>query len=115
MPTWDDVVELGTRFPGVEIGTSFGTPALRFKGKGGLCRLRTDPDALVLRVADMGEREALLQGQPEAFFSTPHYDRYPYVLVHLDAVDPGELAELLEEAWRIRAPKRLQATFDADR
>ncbi len=114
MPTWDDVVELGTRLPGVEVATSFGTPALRVRGKG-MCRLRTNPDALVLRVSDLGEREALLQGQPDAFFSTPHYDGHPYVLVRLEAVDPSELAELLEEAWRIRAPKRLVAAYDAER
>lgn len=114
MPTWDDVVEIGTRLPGVEVGTSFGTPALRVRGKG-MCRLRSEPRALVLRVADLGEREALLQGQPDAFFTIPHYDGHPYVLVRLDAVDPGELAELLEEAWRIRAPKRLVAEYDAGR
>jgi hypothetical protein len=115
MPAWDDVVEIATRFPGVELGTSFGTPALKVGTRGGMCRLRSDPDALVLRVSDMGEREALLQGQPEAFFSTPHYDGYPYVLVRLEAVDAGELAELLEEAWRIRAPKRLVAEYEAAR
>jgi hypothetical protein len=114
MPTWEDVVAIGTRLPGVEVGTSFGTPALRAGGKG-MCRLRRDPDALVLRVTDLGEREALLQGQPEAFFSTPHYDGYPYVLVRLEVVDPQELAELLEEAWRLRAPKRLVAQYDAER
>jgi hypothetical protein len=114
MPTWDDVVALGTRFPGVEVGTSFRTPALRVRGKG-MCRLRTEPDALVLRVSDLGEREALLQGQPDAFFSTPHYDGQPYVLVRLEEVDPVELAELLEEAWRLRAPKRLVAAYDAAR
>lgn len=113
MPTWDDVVAIGTRFPGVEIATSFGTPALKVRGKAMMCRLRTNPDALVLRVSDLGEREALLQGQPDAFFTTPHYDGFPYVLVRLEAVDPGELAELLEEAWRIRAPKRLIAEHDA--
>ena len=74
--------------------------------------MRTDPDALVLRVADMAEREALLQGQPEAFFTTPHYDGYPYVLVRLDAVDPVELAELIEEAWRVSAPKRVVKAYD---
>jgi hypothetical protein len=111
MPTWDDVVEIGTRFPGVEVGTSYGTPALRVRG-GLVCRLRTDPDALVLRVSDLGEREALLQGQPGTFFSTPHYDGYPYVLVRLDAVDPVELAELLEDAWRTRAPRRLVEQYD---
>jgi hypothetical protein len=114
MPTWDDVVEIGTRLPGVEVGTSFRTPALRVRGKG-MCRLRTNPDALVLRVADMGEREALLQGQPDVFFSTPHYDGYPYVLVRLQLVDPTELAELLEEAWRVFAAKRVVKAYDAER
>lgn len=112
MPTWDDVVGLGTRFPGVGTSTWFGTPSLKVRGKS-MCRLRTDPDALVLRVSDLGEREALLQGQPEAFFSTPHYDGHPYVLVRLEAVDPIELAELVEEAWRIRAPKKLVAEYDS--
>ena len=78
-----------------------------------MARLRTDPDALVLRVADLGEREALLQGEPAAFFTTPHYDGYPMVLVRLDAVDPAQLAELVEDAWRARAPKRLVAEYDA--
>ena len=114
MPTWEDVVAIGTRFPGVELGTSYGTPSLRVRGKF-MCRLRTDPDALVLRVSDLGEREALLQGQPDAFFSTPHYDGHPYVLVRLEAVDPTELAELVEEAWRVRAPKRLVAEYDEAR
>jgi hypothetical protein len=114
MPTWDDVVAMATRFPGVEASTTYGTPSLKVRGKF-MCRLRTDPDALVLRVSDMGEREALLQGQPYAFFSTPHYDGYPYVLARLEAVDPEELAELIEEAWRIRAPKRLVTQYDAQR
>lgn len=114
MPTWQDVVEIGLRLPKVEVGTSFRTPALRVRGRG-MCRLRTGPDALVLRVIDLGEREALLQGQPEVFFSTPHYDGYPYVLVRLDRVDPAELAELLEDAWRLRAPKRVVAAYDAAR
>ena len=114
MPTWEDVVEIGTRLPGVEVGTSFGTPALRVRGKG-ICRLRTNPDALVLRVSDMGEREALLQGQPDVFFTTPHYDGYPYVLVRLEAVDPVELGELLEDAWRVFAGKRVVKAWDAER
>ena len=114
MPSWEDVVEIGTRLPGVEVGTSFGTPALRVRGKG-MCRLRTNPDALVLRVTDLGERESLLQGQPDVFFSTPHYDGYPYVLVRLHAVDPVELEELLEEAWRVFAAKRAIATWEAER
>jgi hypothetical protein len=113
MPTWDDVVEIGRRFPGVEEATWFGTPALKAEGKG-ICRLRTDPDALVMRVIDLGDREALLKGNPDVYFSTPHYEGYPYVLVRLDAVDATELAELIEDAWRIRAPKAVIAEYDGE-
>jgi hypothetical protein len=112
MPTWDDVVAIGLRFPGAELGTSYGTPALRVRGKS-LCRLRTDPDALVVRVVDLMDRHALIQSRPDAFFSTPHYDGHPYVLVRLEAVRPDELAELLEDAWRLRASKRMVAEYDA--
>ena len=112
MVTWDEIVAIGTRFPEVEEGTCFGTPALRVKGKF-MCRLRTDPDALVVRVIDLADAEALLLGRPEVYFSAPHYNGSPYVLVRLDVIDPSELAELLEDAWRLRAPKRLLAAYDA--
>ena len=111
MPNWEDVVAIGTRLPGIEVGSSFGTPSLKVRNKF-ICRMRTNPDALVLRVTHLGEREALLQGDPETFFTTPHYDGYPAVLVRLDKVDPTELAELLEDAWRLQAPKRLVAQYD---
>jgi hypothetical protein len=112
MIEWEDVVAIGSRFPEVEEGTCFGTPALRVRGKF-MCRLRTDPDALVVRVIDLADAEALLLGQPDAFFSTPHYDGHPYVLVRLDVITREALAELLEDAWRLRAPKRLLAAYDA--
>jgi hypothetical protein len=112
VPTWEDVVAIGSRFPGLEPSTSYGSPSLKVRGKF-VCRLRTNPDALVIRVVDMGEREALLQGEPEAFFSTPHYDGYPAVLVKLERVDPIELAELIEDAWRLQAPKRLVAAYES--
>jgi hypothetical protein len=113
VPNWEDVVAIGTRLPGIEVGSSFGTPSLKVRNKF-ICRMRTNPDALVLRVTHLGEREALLQGDPEMFFTTPHYDGYPAVLVRLDKVDPTELAELLEDAWRLQAPKRLVAQYDGD-
>src|SRR5918996_4446065 len=112
MITWEDVVAIGTRFPEAEEGTCFGTPALRMRGKF-MCRLRTDPDALVVRVIDRADAEALLLGQPDVFFSTPHYHGSPYVLARLDVIAPDELAELLEDAWRLRAPKRLLAAYDS--
>ncbi len=114
MLSWKDVVAIGSSFPGVEESTSYGTPALKVRGKL-MCRMRTGPDALVVRVIDMGEREALLQGEPEAFFTVQHYDGHPYVLTRLEAVEPGQLAELLEDVWRLRAPKKLVAAYDAER
>jgi hypothetical protein len=111
VPDWQDVIAIAQRFPGVEVTTWFGTPALKVGGKG-FCRLRSDPDALVIRVLDLSDKEALLRGNPGAYFTTPHYDDWPYLLVRLEAVDPGELAELVEDAWRLRAPKRLVAEFD---
>jgi hypothetical protein len=47
------------------------------------------------------------------FFITPHYKEYPVVLIRLEAVDPRELAELVEDAWRLQAPKKLVAQLDA--
>jgi hypothetical protein len=111
MPKWEDGEAIGLRYPEVERTTWFGTPSLKVAGKG-MCRLRTDPDALVIRVLDLGDREALLKGQPDVFFTTPHYDGYPYVLVRLEEIDDTQLEELIEDAWRIRAPKRLVREHD---
>jgi hypothetical protein len=119
MPTWDDVVSIGTQLPGVEAGTWWGTPGLlvsrggKAKGKG-FCRLRTDPDALVLRVADLDDREALLQGDPAVYFTTPHYESSPHILIRLDAIGRDELAGLIVEAWRLTAPRALIAARESD-
>ena len=118
MPSWDDVVAIGERLPSVEAGSWWGTPGLLVKGKGpakgkGFCRLRTNPDALVIRVADLDDREALLQGKPDVFFTTPHYEGSPHVLVRLEAIDREELAGLIEDAWRLTAPKHVAAAHDS--
>jgi hypothetical protein len=59
-------------------------------------------------VLDLEDKEALLRSDPDVFFTTPHYDGYAYVLVRLDRIGREQLAELVEDAWRLRAPKRLQ-------
>ncbi len=112
MPSWEDVVALGTRLPEVEESTWWRTPALKVRGKS-FCRLRTDPDALVIRVVDLDDVHALLRSDPDVYFSTPHYDGYPYVLVRLGAIGRAELAELIEDAWRVTAPKRVVEAYDA--
>jgi hypothetical protein len=108
---WEDVIAFGERFPGVELTTSYGRPALKVAGKF-MCSVRVDPDAFVFRVLDVPDQQALVRGEPEVFFTTPHYDGWPYVLVHMDTVRPEQLAELVEDAWRIRATKKLAAQYD---
>ena len=105
MASWADVVALGTALPEVEESTWFGTPALRVRGKS-FCRLK-DEGILVIQVVDLEDKEALLRSDPEVFFTTPHYDGYAYVLVRLDRIGRDLLAELVEDAWRLRAPKSL--------
>ena len=112
MAEWADVVAIGARFPGVVEGTSYGTPSLKVRDKF-MCRLRTNPDALAIRVIDVADKDALLLGDPDVFFTTPHYDNYPVVLVRLESVSEAQLAELVEDAWRTQAAKRVIAKFDA--
>jgi hypothetical protein len=73
------------------------------------------PDALVVPVAHEGEKLALLQEQQDVYFTTPHYDGSAYVLVRLEVVDPGELRELVEDAWYRRASKRQLAERERER
>ena len=80
-----------------------------------MCRLRTDPDALVLRVVDLGEREALLQGQPDAFFTTPHYDGHPSVLVRLEVVDPTSSPSCSRRPGACGRPSASSPPYDAER
>lgn len=112
MPSWEDVVAIATGYPGVVETTSFGTPSLKV-GKRFLGRLRTAPDALVLKTTDMEERAALLAGRPDVFFTIPHYDGYPAVLVRLDRIETALLEELVEDAWRTYALERHLAEHDA--
>src|SRR5437764_14219769 len=73
-------------------------------------RIRTD--IAVLYVGDEAEKQALLLGEPDKFFTTPGYDGFPLVMLRLARVDPGRLAELVTDAWRMRAPKALAAELD---
>ena len=66
-------------------------------------------DVAVLYVGDEAEKQALLLGEPEVFFTTPGYDGWPLVMLRLAEVDAGRLAELVTDAWRMRAPGSLAA------
>jgi len=73
-------------------------------------RIRTD--IAVLYVGDEAEKQALLLGEPQVFFTAPGYDGWPLVMVRLAEVGPGRLAELVTDAWRMRAPQELAAELD---
>jgi hypothetical protein len=72
-------------------------------------RIRTD--IAVLYVGDESEKQALLLGEPGTFFTAPGYARMPLVLLRLAQVDGVRLAELVTDAWRMRAPEALEAGF----
>jgi hypothetical protein len=68
-------------------------------------------DILGVRVADEGVKFALIAEEPELYFTTPHFDGYPAVLVRLAAIDERGLRELIVDAWLTQAPKRLVQEF----
>lgn len=109
--TYDTVRDLARHLSDVEEGTSYGTPALKVRGKL-FARLKEDGETLVLRT-DAFERTHLMHEDPEAFFITDHYREYPWVLVRIGAVSKEQLRALLEGAWRRVAPKKLVASYDA--
>jgi hypothetical protein len=66
-----------------------------------------NPGVIAVRVANNGQKEALLSADPEKFFTEPHYNGFPAVLVRLDAVTVADLKVLIAEAWRCQAPAEL--------
>ena len=71
-----------------------------------------NPKVLAVRVVDEGEKEALLSAEPEKFFTEPHYNGFPAVLVVLAKIGRAELRELLIDAWRCQAPRKLLSEYD---
>jgi hypothetical protein len=124
VPTFADVEALVLGWPETTSTPSYGgAPALRV-GRRMFARLRgemaedTDEltgapfgEVLMVRVADLGEKEALLASDPRAYFTVPHYDGYPAVLVRLALAARDEVHELLLDAWRRAATKRALAAY----
>ena len=69
-------------------------------------------DVIAVRVAEESEKELLIDMDPSVFFTEPHYDGYPAILVRLAAIDVGMLETLIRGAWRSRAPKALLSSLD---
>jgi hypothetical protein len=117
MATWTDVRRIGRSLPGVSVGNEgFGLSVLskgKHKGFAWVWRERTDPKkprvanpgVIAVRVRDQSEKAVLLAGDPERFFTEPHYNGFPAVLVRLAAVNSAQLRQLLLEGWRCFAPR----------
>jgi hypothetical protein len=67
------------------------------------------PDVIAVRVASLVEKDRLLELEPRKFFTEPHYDGFPAVLVNLPSIKVRELKPLITEAWRCQAPRDLKA------
>jgi len=72
-----------------------------------------NPNVLAVRVANETEKEMLIASDPEKFFTEPHYNGFPAVLIRLAAIDKRELEELMIDAWRCQAPRALVKKYEA--
>jgi hypothetical protein len=107
---WRTVRKLALSLPEVE-ESAVGRRAWSVRGKGFAWEARErDGGGLAVRV-DRDEKELILDSDPEVYFSSPHYRGYPGVQIRLEKIDREELAQRLEDAWLIQAPKRLVAEF----
>ena len=124
MADWDDVDRLALALPETAAGSSYGNRAWTVRGKAFAWERplrRADrevlggaaPDGPILgaRVEHVIAKEALLADDPDVYFTTPHFDGYPAILVRLERIAVQDLEELLAEAWLARAPKRLAKAF----
>jgi hypothetical protein len=124
MATWDDVRRLALALPETSERVSRDMRQWRVKDKLFVWERplrRSDLEALgdaaptgpILgaRVEHLVAKEALLADDPSVFFTTPHFDGYPAVLVQLDRISLDDLEEVVVEAWLARAPPRLARAY----
>jgi hypothetical protein len=121
MATWDDIRTIVADLPEtvetaehnwrVKKNSLAWERPLRESDLRALGRSAPKGEILGVRVADVGVKEALLADDPSVYFTTPHFDGYPAILVRLEEIGLEELEELVTEAWLCRAPKRLAKTF----
>lgn len=124
MPTWDDVRRIALALPETDEHVSRGNAHWRVREKlfvwerplrqtdlRALGTAAPDGPIFGVRVEHLGAKEALLADPSGVYFTTPHFDGYPAVLVQLERIDPAELEELIVDAWLARAPRRLARDY----
>jgi hypothetical protein len=114
MATEEDLRAIALALPEAYEHASYaGAPSFRTKPRA-FAHLREEPGAVVVHVGSEEDKHALIASNPRVFFTTPHYDGYPAVLVRLSEVSREELAELVTDSWRLRAPARVVRQWEAD-
>ncbi len=106
--SFDVVREIGLELPDVEVSSTWGSPALKVRGKLLACvaiHKSAEPGSLVVRI-DLGQRAALLADAPGTYYVTDHYGPYPAVLVRLSQISKDQLRDLLRSAWRFVTAKQ---------
>ena len=127
MATWDDVRRIANSLPDVTEEGVHGSIAwkvhkamfvwerpLRRSDLEALGDAAPEGPILGARVPELGIKDVLIASNPAVYFTTPHFDGYPAILVQLPAIDRTELEELIVEAWLSRAPKRLVKQWEAN-
>jgi hypothetical protein len=109
---WDAVREIALSFPEVEESRG-GRVAYSVRGKGFAWEARErDGGGLAVRV-DRVEKQLLLDANPDAYFTSAHYNGFPAIQIRVESIGRDELRERIEDAWLIQAPKRLAAAYMA--
>lgn len=102
MKDWAAVVDAGLALAGVDLGTSYGKPALKFRGKSLAATTAPESGSFVLQVG-VEEKEVLLDTDPATFWETDHYHGWPAILVRYGTTADERIARLLARAWWDRA------------
>ena len=114
--TFDTIREIGEQLPGTEVGTAYGSPALKVNGRMYAVvpiNKQAEPNSLAVYLADFEQREVLLAEDPGTYYVKPHYEPYPIVLVRLACVTRDALKDLLRGAYRAvgnKPPARRRTT-----
>jgi hypothetical protein len=111
--SFEMVRQIALALPGVEEATTYGTPGFKVRGKF-LARISEDGESLIIK-AEFAAREVLTGADPDTFFVPDCYGWYPVMLVRLSRAKVDDLRDLLEEAWRNLAPRRLVLAREASR
>ena len=109
---WEQLSKMGRELPEVVEDIWFRTPALKVRGKS-FVRLKEDGKSVVFLLESVEEQEILIEAQKDIYFITDHYKGWPAVLARLAKLRPAECRYRLEQAWRLKAPKKLIREFDA--